>query len=1293
MGWTMTTGTRATVLKDEDLMGQRMSVGRPTIGLLTHGPGDPNNRAIWSAAAHVARENGVNLICFPGKPLRSTLEFEAQSNVIFDLVNPEIVDGLVLWLAGLAFRVDLDEIRAFCERYRPLPIVTVGTLLEGIPGVLVDNYHGMRLVVTHILAAHGRTRIAFVRGPEHHQEAEQRYQAYLDVLAEHGLPFDPRLVVLGDFKEGGGVKAVQELLDHRQVSFDALVAASDNMAIGAMKALQARGIRIPAQVAVAGLNDEQQTKVVTPPLTTGPLHFYEQARLGTDMVLALMRGENVPQRVVIPTRLLVRQSCGCPDPSVLQAGVEPGAPTGRNQMVSPPNVGAGLALVYTGLPQRGPAGAPAHTGLAPNHTDVAPAHTDLPQRGPAGAPNHTGLAPTQVGNREGLPLPHDNEKIDRILTQTARDLELTPGDQGFPFLQQLVEAFVADVEGERAADSMAVLAEALRQTALAGKGVAWWNDLISSLRRSVLSHISAPDQVAQTEKLLHQSRVLVADTWHREQAYQTLQAEENLRRLGQINQDLSITTSLAELATGLVEALQLLDISRCYLSLYEDPQAPAAFARLIVAYDERGSIELEAGGMRFPARQLVPRQFLRTDQVYSMVLEPLYFKADQLGFVLFEADTREEEIYEILADQISGALKRTILTERNIRLYNEAVEARKVAEAANQLKSRFLSMVSHELRTPLSLIVGTIEMMLHEGKSQGVAPLPEVYAQDMDTIHASAQHLFRLIGDVLDLASSQTEEMRLACERLNLAKMLHEVALLGEAMAREKSLAWQAEIPQSLPPVWGDRTRLRQVTLNLISNAVKFTERGRVELHVQVNQNEVSVAVSDTGMGIPLQEQAAIFDEFQRSERSLQRGYGGIGLGLAISRRLIELHGGHIGVRSTGEEESGSTFCYTLPLMKASPVEEEEAENRSRRVVLLVERAERAQRLHDHLVDQGYDIQVLGVRSTPDWLSQLMTSPPGALVLDFQPAAEQGWELIKLLKQSPSTRDVPVLFYSFFEERGSGSILELDYLTKPLRSAELLQALERLGLKAEDEGKAILVVDDEPGILAMHTRLLESHLPAYRILTAHDGREALTAMEQAHPDLVLLDLMMPEMDGFEVLERMRDHESSRQIPVIVLTAQILAQADMTRLQQGVAAVLAKGVFSDEEVLAHVDSVLARNKRLGSEPQRIVRQAMAYINEHYAESLSRADLAQQLAVSDNYLSRCFRQEMGITPTTYLNRRRIQQAKTLLETSEGTITQVALAVGFSDSNYFTRVFRKETGVTPSDYKKHIGASMSS
>jgi YesN/AraC family two-component response regulator len=205
------------------------------------------------------------------------------------------------------------------------------------------------------------------------------------------------------------------------------------------------------------------------------------------------------------------------------------------------------------------------------------------------------------------------------------------------------------------------------------------------------------------------------------------------------------------------------------------------------------------------------------------------------------------------------------------------------------------------------------------------------------------------------------------------------------------------------------------------------------------------------------------------------------------------------------------------------------------------------------------------------------------------------------------------------------------------------------------------------------------------VLTARNGVEAVAILRQEPTDLVLLDLMMPQLDGFGVLEAMRDQETTRDIPVIVLTGQVLTKRDMARLNRGVATVLSKGVFSVEETLAHVDRAMKRNRELSQQAQRLVRQAMAYVHEHYAEPLSRTDLAQHVALSEDYLTACFRKELGVTPITYINRFRVNQAQQLLLDTGRTIAEIARDVGFSDSGYFSRVFRREVGLSPTDYRQ--------
>ena len=250
--------------------------------------------------------------------------------------------------------------------------------------------------------------------------------------------------------------------------------------------------------------------------------------------------------------------------------------------------------------------------------------------------------------------------------------------------------------------------------------------------------------------------------------------------------------------------------------------------------------------------------------------------------------------------------------------------------------------------------------------------------------------------------------------------------------------------------------------------------------------------------------------------------------------------------------------------------------------------------------------------------------------------------------------------------------------------AELTRALDQQWLAADRPARTFLVVDDDSDTLEMYARIVQAHSSSNQVLRARNGREALEMLERAPVDLVLLDLMMPEMDGFAVLEAIGQRESMRDIPVIVVTGQVLTEAEMARLNQGVATVLSKGLFSLDETLVRLSSALERQQKLSSEAQRLVRKAMAYVQQNYQEPLSRHDLALHVGLSDDYLTYCFRQEQGMTPIAYLNRYRVTQAKRMLKETGKTITEIALDVGFTDSGYFSRVFRKEVGLSPDAYR---------
>lgn len=665
--------------------------------------------------------------------------------------------------------------------------------------------------------------------------------------------------------------------------------------------------------------------------------------------------------------------------------------------------------------------------------------------------------------------------------------------------------------------------------------------------------------------------------------------QENMAfALGLTSSQLLTTMNVADVPAILAEHLPQLNLPSVLVARYlaEDEDAVAR-AETLLRYGIAHGATSDAP-LRFASRSFPPAGLYPGESAWQLALLPLEMQDAGTGFVAFDA---------VNLEPCATIVRSLAAVLRAGALYAEALHGRQQAEEANRLKGRFLSMVSHELRTPLNLIVGLSDLLLRDGATDS-PELPQSHSSlndDLGRIYASAQHLARLIGDVLDLASSDAGQLRLQREVVDLGEVLRLVGVTGEQMVRDKGLQWQMILPATPPLVMGDRTRLRQVVFNLISNAVKYTDQGAVTLEVTLNDGDsstpgtVTIAVRDTGMGVPLADQARIFGDFERGEEARRRG-SGLGLGLAICRQLVELHGGTIGVDSSGAPGSGSTFFFTLPML---------AENVT-----------------------------------------LDTMHPDANVFAL------------------GTSDAPA---------ASGVQGDESTPASPVHT--------------------ILIVDDDPGILALHARIVREQFPTSRILEAHDGGEAIEIMRHTRPDLLLLDLMMPLLDGFDVLEAMQAQETLRTVPVVVLTAQTLSEEEMARLNRGAASVLTKGLFSTGEVTAHLAHALEQKRRVSSATQRLVRQALVYMQQHSTESLARREIAAAIGISEDYLTQCFQQEMGISPTTWLQRYRIKQAQTLLLAGELSITEVALAVGFADSTHFGRIFQRETGVTPSAYRRGL------
>ncbi|MBL8131793.1 MAG: substrate-binding domain-containing protein [Anaerolineae bacterium] len=847
-------------------------------------------------------------------------------------------------------------------------------------------------------------------------------------------------------------------------------------------------------------------------------------------------------------------------------------------------------------------------------------------------------------------------------------------EEGLKLCQRLVDTFAACIRTGDSAVFRETLAEVLDHTEAQDDDSHIWQDAISLMSDGFGSMAATdPSSALRVRDFLSEARLRISAQMRRQHRQYVVDERRISSRLSLLTARLLTALDETEIFAILASHLPHMDVHTALVGLFEaGNDGPGAW---MVGLD---LLNPQRARVRFQRQEFPPPSLITPDEPFILTLIPLSDQSGQIGIMVFDA--QHVDLYGSVVQQVGGALN-------TARLYRDATEGRRLAEEANQMKDRFLSTISHELRTPLNLIVGLSEMVLRDSDESDLT-LPDALLKDIERIHAYSQHLGGLIGDVIDLATSSAGQLRLNNEYVDLGRALRIIAETGSQMAADKGLAWETNLSETGPWVWGDATRLRQVALNLISNAIKFTSQGSISFRVDSDDQVVTVSVRDTGMGISLNEQQVIFDEFQQSNRSVARGYGGLGLGLAISKRLVEMHGGSITVHSTGEDGAGSTFSFALPTARR-PAEPTPGDRESLPtkpcIVLLNSHNSTSGELYALLQKLSYDVRTVIVEAGTDWRSDVVRQHPDAVIVDVSVDTAFGWNTLKELKGVHKLAGVPVFFFG--AASSDGALLELDYITKPIEISELTRALDNQWLLPDTERRhrTVLVVDDEPSTLEMHARIVQSHASSNRVLKARNGREALDILHHEVVDLILLDLQMPEMDGFQVLEAMRQMESVSGIPVIVVTGKVLTEHDMSRLNEGIAAVLGKGLFSIEETISHITSALEHKRKLSEESRRLIRMAMGYIHQNFAESLSRGDIARHVGISEDHLTFCFRKELGTTPVTYLQRYRINQAKNLLRDSQQTISDIAQNVGFSDSSYFSRIFHRETGISPDSFRR--------
>ncbi len=572
----------------------------------------------------------------------------------------------------------------------------------------------------------------------------------------------------------------------------------------------------------------------------------------------------------------------------------------------------------------------------------------------------------------------------------------------------------------------------------------------------------------------------------------------------------------------------------------------------------------------------------------SLVVMPLMVQGELQGVIEIPSVKEKGfvgddlELLSVAVNDLAGGMSRKRLLDE-LRRKNVELEAQteKTQEATDTLK-KFLAMFSHELRSPLNSIIGFSDLIA----TQSAELTPEALRDFMKNINESGKHLQHIINDILDLSKIEAKQLELHIASYPVTYFVESVQRVLSQQLAEKKIHLEFLLSPEFEEIVVDQTRFKQVLINLISNAAKFSHNGStITISSERVENDLVFRVIDHGVGMKPEELIHLFKPFKQASSGKGMNRSGVGLGLAITKKLIELHGGAIWIDSTWGE--GTTVTFKIPLiidvnaeqvmqsgmlLEALKQEQPLLEKGAKPLALIVEDGPQASELLKlHIESAGYEVAI--ARDGAQAVDMAKRLRPSIITLDLMLPVKDGWQVLQELKRHPLCKHIPIIIVSIIEEKSLGfSLGAADYFIKPVNKDELVKSLDRFRLLRTNADKqpTILVIDDDRAATDLVQVILENE--GYRVLKSNSGRQGVEMAMENRPDLIILDLVMPEVSGFHVAYELRNIPSTRFIPIIVLTSMEIDENDQQQLSQYVTTLISKGTFTKKDLLRQIAQI-------------------------------------------------------------------------------------------------------------------------